>query len=60
MLDMYWIQRDLNGLGYDCGEADGVYGSRTKNATINFQKDFKLSADGIPRRTNFKQINVCC
>lgn len=48
MLDMYWVQRDLNGLGYDCGVADGIYGSKTKNATINFQKDFELSADGIP------------
>lgn len=48
MLNMYWIQRDLNGLGYDCGEADGIYGSRTKNATINFQRDFGLAVDGIP------------
>lgn len=53
-MEMYWVQRDLNGLGYDCGTADNVYGSKTKNATKIFQKDFKLSVDGIPRRKNTK------
>lgn len=40
-------QRLLNALGYDCGTVDGVFGNKTKTATIAFQNAKKLDADGI-------------
>ena len=41
------IQQRLQELGYDPGTADGIYGTRTKNAIICFQRDYGLSDDGI-------------
>lgn len=41
------IQQRLLELGYDPGTADGIYGTRTKNAVISFQRDYGLSDDGI-------------
>ena len=41
------IQQRLQELGYDPGTADGIYGTRTKNAIIAFQRDYGLSDDGI-------------
>lgn len=41
------IQQRLRELGYDPGTADGIYGIRTKNAVILFQRDYGLDDDGI-------------
>ena len=41
------LQENLNKLGYSCGTADGSYGAKTANAVRNFQRDKKLSVDGI-------------
>lgn len=41
------IQQRLAELGYNPGEADGIYGTNTKNAVIAFQRDYGLSDDGI-------------
>lgn len=41
------LQERLNALGYDCGEADGVFGTRTKNAVVRFQTSNGLDPDGI-------------
>lgn len=40
------IQNKLNELGYDCGEADGSIGPKTKEAIKKFQKDNGLEVDG--------------
>lgn len=40
------LQQNLIGLGYLDGSADGSYGSKTKAAVKDFQRDFGLSADG--------------
>lgn len=40
-------QASLNALGYNCGSADGIYGTNTKNAIIRFQRDNGIAADGI-------------
>lgn len=41
------IQQKLSNLGYYNGAIDGVYGTQTKNAVIQFQKDCGLTVDGI-------------
>ena len=40
------LQQNLIGMGYLDGTADGSYGSKTKAAVKEFQRDFGLSADG--------------
>lgn len=37
-----WVQERLNKLGYDCGTADGISGSKTMAAIAKFQKANKL------------------
>ena len=41
------IQQKLSALGYYSGNIDGIYGTKTKNAVIQFQKDCGLTPDGI-------------
>ena len=40
------LQQALNIKDYWCGEASGLFGPRTYNALIRFQKDHKLVVDG--------------
>lgn len=40
------IQRGLTRLGYDCGQADGIYGPRTRNAIRQYQEKNGLVVDG--------------
>lgn len=41
------VQQALNEKGYDCGEADGVAGEKTKEAVKKFQEDNNLTVDGV-------------
>ncbi len=41
------LQTKLNELGYNCGEADGVFGQNTLNAVKAFQTAKGLTADGV-------------
>ncbi|HAX82434.1 MAG TPA: hypothetical protein DCY40_07705 [Actinobacteria bacterium] len=41
------LQADLIALDYLNGPASGTYGSSTQNAVRNFQRDYRLSRDGI-------------
>lgn len=41
------IQQRLKNWGYYTGSVDGIYGTKTKNAVIKFQKKYGLVADGI-------------
>ena len=45
--DVRGLQERLNDLGYDCGLADGAFGTRTKNAVVRFQTDHGLDPDGV-------------
>ncbi len=37
----------LNYWGYSCGNADGIFGAKTVEATKKFQREYGLEADGI-------------
>lgn len=41
------LQKRLNALGYDCGKADGIFGTLTRTAVKKFQKDKGIAVDGI-------------
>lgn len=41
------LQTKLNGLGFSVGNVDGIFGYRTKQGVVNFQKANYLAADGI-------------
>jgi hypothetical protein len=51
------LQERLNVLGYDCGEADGVFGTRTKNAVVRFQTDHQLDPDGVVGRKTWAALD---
>lgn len=42
------LQTLLNGMGYDAGPADGLFGSGTRRAVRGFQAAQNLPADGFP------------
>lgn len=50
------IQNKLNSLGFKCGTADGIMGSKTKSAIKAFQKHNKLKTDGIVGSLTFKSL----
>ncbi len=41
------VQKQLTALGYNPGPADGLYGEKTRQAVIAFQKKEGLTADGV-------------
>jgi peptidoglycan hydrolase-like protein with peptidoglycan-binding domain len=41
------LQRKLTSLGYDTKGIDGIFGSNTEKAVRQFQKDHRLTVDGI-------------
>jgi len=47
---VYLIQRQLNGLGYNSGPADGKIGPRTRAAIEAYQREHNLRIDGRPTK----------
>lgn len=47
VMDIGAIQKKLNELGYNCGVADGIKGTQTRESIQNFQMDYGLTVDGI-------------
>lgn len=45
--DVETVQKRLNELGFNCGKADGIFGTKTKGAVQSFQRSVKLDDDGI-------------
>lgn len=45
--DVRTLQRKLNGLGFDAGKEDGLFGSRTDRAVRDFQRNVGEEPDGI-------------
>ncbi|APE29655.1 hypothetical protein BOX17_00995 [Halomonas aestuarii] len=50
------IQRELNQLGYDAGPADGLIGSRTRNAIRDYQGTVGLPQDGLVTTTLLERL----
>lgn len=45
--DVAELQAGLNGLGYDCGTVDGIFGQKTLAAVKGFQASHGLTVDGV-------------
>lgn len=45
--DVAELQRRLESLGYAVGPIDGIFGPKTKEAVMKFQRDHGLVVDGI-------------
>jgi membrane-bound lytic murein transglycosylase B len=52
------LQTLLNGLGYDAGAPDGLFGSRTRVAVRGFQADQGLAADGFPTASLLDRVRT--
>lgn len=52
------IQKVLKDKGYYTGGVDGIFGTKTKKAVLNFQKDNGLSADGIVGPKTLKALGI--
>ncbi len=50
------LQQSLITLGYLSGKADGVFGSQTKNAVKAFQRNNRLTADGVAGKKTLTAI----
>lgn len=51
------LQMNLNGLGYKCGNADGIYGAGVESAVRRFQAAYNLNADGIAGPNTLNKLN---
>lgn len=57
--DVKAVQNKLISLGYlPSGEADGIFGSKTKNAVMRFQKDNGLAVDGIVGTNTARALGI--
>lgn len=45
--EVRWLQETLSALGYSCGTADGIFGTKTEAAVRRFQAAQGLTVDGI-------------
>ena len=52
------VQRRLKQWGYYSGSVDGVFGSATKKAVIEFQKKNGLTADGIVGKATYQALGM--
>jgi GH25 family lysozyme M1 (1,4-beta-N-acetylmuramidase)/lysozyme family protein len=52
-----FLQQALQKLGYSCGGVDGIFGIKTKDAVLKFQKDHNLVQDGVVGEKTWAEIN---
>lgn len=56
-IDVAALQNMLNTVDYYCGSVDGIFGKKTKDAVVKFQKAYGLKADGIVGRQTWTKLN---
>lgn len=56
--DVAELQRRLNSLGFDAGKVDGIFGSDTMRALLDFQSNRRLSEDGIAGREVARELGL--
>jgi hypothetical protein len=56
--DVKDVQQMLLDLGYYSYAVDGYYGEKTRRAVIRFQKDHKLTPDGVAGKTTLKALQI--
>lgn len=54
--DVRTLQAALNANGFNCGTADGVFGSGTEAALKKFQSKYNLGADGVAGRGTWSKL----
>ncbi len=54
--DVMEIQALLAKIGYDPGSIDGIFGSKTQQAVIEFQRDNRLTPDGIIGKNTYSLL----
>lgn len=54
--DALYLQRSLNCLGFNAGPEDGIFGSMTERAVLDFQKNTGLLVDGMVDDSVLKAI----
>ncbi|HWP98053.1 MAG TPA: 3D domain-containing protein [Syntrophomonadaceae bacterium] len=52
------VQQILNNKGYWCGSVDGIFGAKTYNGVVRFQKDVGLPAYGIVGPATQKYLGI--
>ena len=52
------LQTLLNGLGFDAGAADGLFGSSTRRAVRSFQSQQGMAADGFPTTSLLERVRA--
>ncbi len=52
------IQQRLSELGYYSGSIDGIFGTKTKNALMDFQYDYGLTVDGIAGNWTLRSLGI--
>src|SRR3989304_8600927 len=45
--DVAEMQRRLNAIGFEAGPGDGIFGSNTLRAVLDFQQNLRIAADGV-------------
>ena len=56
--DVKELQKRLNALGFDCGTADGIFGSKTENGVIAFQTAAGIEVDGKFGKESFAALSA--
>jgi N-acetylmuramoyl-L-alanine amidase len=54
--DVRSLQAGLNLLGFDAGKEDGIFGSRTEQAVLDFQRNVGMPSDGIVGATTIEAL----
>jgi membrane-bound lytic murein transglycosylase B len=52
------LQSQLNALGFETGEPDGIWGPKSRDAIRSFQLQYQLIADGYPNKEVFSTIKL--